>query len=87
MGLITGLLTLPLAPIRGTVWLGERILEQAETELAGEAPIRDQFAALQAAREAGELTDEEVYAAENELIERLALLRGFGEEVTSDGGI
>ena len=27
MGLITGLLTLPLAPVRGTVWLAERIQE------------------------------------------------------------
>jgi len=30
VGLITGLLTLPLAPVRGTVWLAERIQEQAE---------------------------------------------------------
>ena len=28
MGLITGLLTLPLAPVRGTVWLAERILDR-----------------------------------------------------------
>ena len=33
MGLIMGLLTLPLAPVRGTVWLAERIQEQAEREL------------------------------------------------------
>ena len=29
MGLIVGLLTLPLAPVRGTAWVAERILEQA----------------------------------------------------------
>jgi len=33
MGLITGLLTLPLAPVRGTVWLAERMVEEAEAEL------------------------------------------------------
>ena len=30
MGLITGLLTLPLAPVRGTVWVAEQIHDQAE---------------------------------------------------------
>ncbi|HYZ30574.1 MAG TPA: gas vesicle protein GvpG [Thermoleophilaceae bacterium] len=79
MGLITGLLTLPLAPVRGTVWLGERILEQAESETGEEAAIRDEFAALHAAREAGVLSEEEAYEAENELIERLVSVRGFGK--------
>jgi hypothetical protein len=31
MGLIIGLLTLPLAPVRGTIWLAERIQEQASS--------------------------------------------------------
>ena len=35
MGLITGLLTLPLAPVRATGWIAERLLEQAEGELYG----------------------------------------------------
>ena len=30
MGLIMGLLTLPLAPVRGTVWIAERLEEQAQ---------------------------------------------------------
>ncbi|TML00893.1 MAG: gas vesicle protein, partial [Actinobacteria bacterium] len=28
MGLLTGLLTLPLAPVRGTMWVAERLLEE-----------------------------------------------------------
>src|ERR671935_87476 len=32
MGLVTGLLTLPLAPVRGTMWLAERLLEEPESE-------------------------------------------------------
>ena len=36
MGLITGLITLPLAPVRATAWLGERLLEQAEAEYYSE---------------------------------------------------
>jgi hypothetical protein len=71
MGLITGILTLPLAPVRGTVWIAERILEQAEAELNDEGAIREQLEAIQAAREAGEIGEEEAAAAEDLLLERL----------------
>ena len=29
MGLLTGLLTLPLAPVRGTIWIAEQLALQA----------------------------------------------------------
>ena len=80
MGLISGLLTLPLAPVRGTVWLAERIQEQAENELYDESAIRTGLMELEQAREAGELSDEEIDAAENELVERLMAIRGMAIE-------
>jgi hypothetical protein len=81
MGLISGLLTLPLAPVRGTVWLAERIQEQAELELYDESAIRTGLIELAEAREAGELGDEEIDEAENALLERLMEIRGFaGQE-------
>jgi hypothetical protein len=86
MGLITGLLTLPLAPIRGTVWLAERIQEQAEEELYDESAIRAGLLELEEARQAGALDEQELAAAEDALIERLMAIRGLaGEE--SDGRI
>jgi hypothetical protein len=75
MGLITGLLTLPLAPVRGTIWIAERILEQAEAEMNDEGVIREQLQAIQAAREAGEIGEEEAAAAEDLLLERLIAAR------------
>ena len=33
MGFLTGLLTLPLAPVRGTIWVAERLLEEAERQM------------------------------------------------------
>ena len=33
MGLITGLLTLPLAPVRGVVWVAEQVQAEAEDAL------------------------------------------------------
>jgi hypothetical protein len=86
MGLISGLLTLPLAPLRGTVWLAERIQEQAEEELYDESAIRVGLLELEQAREAGDLDEQELSAAEDALIERLMVIRGLaGEE--RDGGV
>jgi Gas vesicle protein G len=71
MGLLTGLLTLPLAPVRGTVWLAERILDEAERELSDPAAIELRLAEAEAAHERGELSDEELGRIEEELIARL----------------
>ena len=84
MGLISGLLLLPLAPVRGTAWLAERIQEQAEEQLYDESAIRTSLFELEHARDSGDLSDEEIDAAEDELLERLMAIRadGAGE---SDG--
>lgn len=86
MGLITGLLTLPLAPVRGTVWLAEKIQEQAEAELYDETAIREGLLQLEAARQAGTMDEQELAAAEDALIERLIAIRGLGGG-ESHGGI
>jgi hypothetical protein len=78
MGLITGLITLPLAPVRATAWLGERLLEQAEAEYYSEERIRDMLAEVDAARAAGELDPAEATRIEDELLERLLMARELG---------
>jgi Gas vesicle protein G len=85
VGLITGLLTLPLAPVRGTVWLAERIQEQAEAELYDEDVIRAQLMDIEAAREAGEISEEEATQAEDQLLERLIAAREMGADRTHGG--
>lgn len=80
MGLISGLLTLPLAPVRGTVWLAERIQEQAEHELYDEDVIRAQLMELEEARQSGEYDEEDVAAAEDMLLERLLTSRAMAAE-------
>jgi Arc/MetJ-type ribon-helix-helix transcriptional regulator len=76
MGLITGLLTLPLAPVRGTVWLAERIQEQAEREYYDESAIRAGLQEVEEARAAGEADERELDEIEDALIERLLEIRG-----------
>ena len=71
-----GLITFPLAPVRGTVWIAERILEQAERELYDERAIRAQLMAIEEARDEGTISEEEASRAEDELVERLLAARG-----------
>jgi hypothetical protein len=77
MGLFTALLTLPLAPVRGTVWIAEKLQEQAELELYDESAIEAGLLELQAARESGLYEESEIEEAEDTLIERLMELRGY----------
>jgi type II secretory pathway predicted ATPase ExeA len=83
MGLLTGLLTLPLAPIRGTVWIAEQLAEQAAREMDEGRTIRRQLAEAELRYERGELTVEELEEIEDELLERLRLA---GELDATDWG-
>jgi hypothetical protein len=69
MGLFTGLLTLPLAPIRGTVWIAEQLAAEAERELRQEPRRRLLVAERQL--ELGLITLEEYEAIEDEALARL----------------
>lgn len=71
MGLITGLLTLPLAPVRGVVWVAEQLYEQARRELDDPVAVRHRLMDLQAAREAGTISEEDAAREEEELVRRL----------------
>jgi hypothetical protein len=82
MGLLSGLLTLPLAPVRGTIWLAEQLADQAALELGDERSIRRQLAEAELRYEGGELSLEEYEALEDALLERLELL-SLGPEDTS----
>lgn len=75
MGLITGLLGLPLAPLRGTIWVADQVLQQAEEEFYDPARIKAQLEDVDRARAAGELSDDEATALEDELVERLLVSR------------
>jgi type II secretory pathway predicted ATPase ExeA len=73
MGLFTGLLLLPLAPVRGTVWIAEQIAEEAARQMDEGRTIRRQLAEVELRYERGELTVEELEEIEDELLERLRL--------------
>jgi hypothetical protein len=75
MGLITGLLGLPLAPLRGTIWVAEQIQQQAEDEFYDPGKIKAQLEEVDRARAAGEISDEEATMIEDDLVDRLMVGR------------
>ncbi|TQK42647.1 gas vesicle protein GvpG [Streptomyces sp. SLBN-118] len=75
MGLLSGLLTWPLAPVRGVVWIAERVEDVAERELSDPDVIRQRLEEVDIARDAGEITDEEAAQQEAELVRRLMASR------------
>ena len=79
MGLITGLLTLPLAPVRGVTWVAEKVAEQAELELYDENRILRELMELEAARDRGEIDQERFDLYVDQLLERLQVGRELRE--------
>ncbi len=73
MGFITGLLTLPLAPVRGVAWVTEKITEELERQLYDEDAIRSELMALELAYEDGTIGEDERNEREDALLELLAL--------------
>ena len=73
MGLITGLLTLPLAPVRGVGWVAEKVAEEADRELFDEGRIMHQLMELEMAHEKGEISQQQFDESVDVLLERLEL--------------
>ena len=80
MGLITGLLTLPLAPVRGVGWVAEKVAEEAELELYDEQRIMRELGELEAAQEEGLMSEETFNQGVDELLARLELGRALRRE-------
>ncbi|MCP9976977.1 gas vesicle protein GvpG [Actinomadura madurae] len=70
MGLFTGLVTLPLAPVRGVMWLAETLTEQAEAQLYDPGRIAAEMQQIADEVAEGEITEEEAAAREEDLIRR-----------------
>lgn len=86
MGLISGILTLPLAPVRGVAWVNEKIAEQAEDELYDENRIMREMSALEMARDNGEIGEQEFDRGVDQLLERLEISRQLRLEREAQNG-
>lgn len=65
-----GLFGLPV-PVRGTIWVAEQVLREAERQYYDPGVIRAELDRVDDLRRSGEISDDEADAWEDELIERL----------------
>jgi hypothetical protein len=86
MGLFTGLLTLPLAPVRGVVWIAEQVTDELDRQLYDEDNIRRELLQLELEYEDGLIGEQERQMKEQELVERLSISQAGAYEVINDDG-
>jgi hypothetical protein len=83
MGLFTGLITLPLAPVRGTAWLAEKLAEEAERQMYDEATLRRELMQLELDHDDGLIDDEEYTQQVDGLLDAIARARSYAEAKAS----
>jgi Gas vesicle protein G len=77
MGLLKGVLMLPLAPVTGLRWVTGVLADEAERELAARQSPQRALAELDAKRANGEISDEEAEELESRLIEAMLSEHGL----------
>jgi hypothetical protein len=76
MGFLIDLLTFPvMGPIKGVVWIAEKVAEEADKKLYDEDTVRGQLMELELRLDLGEITEEEYLEAEEVLLGRLRVIR------------
>ncbi|MFJ9671631.1 gas vesicle protein GvpG [Streptomyces sp. NPDC101221] len=65
MGLVSGLLLLPLAPVRGTAWIADHLLQEARRQAHDPRAVQARLAALNRALDEGAI-DEAAFEREEE---------------------
>ncbi|TSA51506.1 gas vesicle protein GvpG [archaeon] len=63
-----------LGPIRGVIWIAEKMNEQVERKLYDEEAVHGQLMELELHYEMGEISEEEYLEAEEALLEKLKLI-------------
>lgn len=78
MGFFTGLLTAPLAPVRGVVWIASTLMEEAQRQWTDPAVVRGELDAVHQRWEAGEISADDRDQLEDLLVQRLIAGRAVG---------
>lgn len=72
MGLLTTLLTLPVSgPVKGALWVAEKVHDAAYAQLHDPAAVKRALAELERQVDAGEIDEDAFEAAEAVLLDRL----------------
>ena len=66
-----------LAPLKGIIWVAEKIQESAEKELLDAEQVKRDLTELYMRLETGQITEEEFTTQEDELVERLEAIEAY----------
>ena len=77
---LTDILVPFLLPIKGTIWVANKLKETAETEMTDESKVREELLELQMRFEMDEVNEEEYKKKEEKILERLEAIRKYKEE-------
>ena len=69
-----------LAPVKGVVWLGEKIDEMVKKEARDENRLKEELLELQMRLDMGQISEDEYRRQEAVLLERLDAIRAEKEE-------
>ncbi|MEU5719350.1 gas vesicle protein GvpG [Streptomyces sp. NPDC020403] len=84
MGLIGQILTLPLAPVRGTAWVLDQVVLAAERDHYDPEPVRGQLAELERELLSGAIDEDEFDRREDGLLDRLEICEAYQERRNSE---
>ncbi|MEV6736679.1 gas vesicle protein GvpG [Streptomyces sp. NPDC051104] len=76
-GLVTGILGLPFAPVKGIGWVLDKVVKTAEQEYYDPAPIQEELVNLEQARTEGRIGEEEFAQREEALLHHLEEIRAY----------
>ncbi|MFI8965982.1 gas vesicle protein GvpG [Streptomyces sp. NPDC053493] len=82
MGLLSQLLTLPVAPMRGVVWVAQQVADKAEQEYYDPAPVWRALGDLEESLRAGEIDQETFDLLEDQLLDRLAEIAEYRDRMS-----
>ncbi|MGP4000862.1 gas vesicle protein GvpG [Streptomyces sp. 8N706] len=75
MGILTQILTLPVAPVRGVGWVVNRVVDAAEQQYYDPAAVEKELAELEKSLLEGRIDEAEFDRREDELLDRLEEIR------------
>ncbi|MER5950299.1 gas vesicle protein GvpG [Streptomyces sp. NPDC001904] len=85
MGLFGQLVTLPLAPVRGALWVTQQLADTAERQFFDPAPVKRELIALEQELVEGRIGAEEFDRREDELLDRLEELEAQQRRMAANG--
>ncbi|CAL9506108.1 hypothetical protein SUDANB121_03555 [Nocardiopsis dassonvillei] len=84
MGILSSILSAPLAPVRFVDWTMNQVVSAAEREVYDPARIRSELAELSDRLDRGEISESDFDLAEDELLDRLEEAEEFQRESARD---